>query len=93
MRYGGSRSREYGADEDSARLTGKPMSLASALMKLEQGCSVQTNTFRDSSSANLWIVNPFGKFRKRFIKSLMDTHPSTADRIRRLEELEREING
>lgn len=93
MRYGVSRSREYGADEGSARLTGKPMSLASALMKLEQGCSVQTNTFRDSSSANLWIVNPFGKFRKRFINSLMDTHPSTADRIRRLEELEREING
>lgn len=40
-------------------------------MKLEQGCSAQTNTFRDSSSANLWIVNPFGKFRKRFINSLM----------------------
>lgn len=93
MRYGVSRSREYGADEGSARLTGKPMSLASALMKLEQGCSAQTNTFRDSSSTNLWIVNPFGKFRKRFINSLMDTHPSTADRIRRLEELEREING
>lgn len=93
MRYGVSRSREYGADEGSARLTGKPMALASALMKLEQGCSLQTNTFRDSSSANLWIVNPFGKFRKRFINSLMDTHPSTADRIRRLEELEREING
>lgn len=93
MRYGVSRSREYGADEGSARLTGKPMALASALMKLEQGCSAQTNTFRDSSSANLWIVNPFGKFRKRFINSLMDTHPSTADRIRRLEELEREING
>lgn len=93
MRYGVSRSREYGADEGSARLTGKPMALASALMKLEQGCSVHTNTFRDSSSANLWIVNPFGKFRKRFINSLMDTHPSTADRIRRLEELEREING
>jgi Zn-dependent protease with chaperone function len=36
---------------------------------------------------------PVRKFRKRFINSLMDTHPSTADRIRRLEELEREING
>lgn len=62
-------------------------------MKLEQGCSAQINTFRDSSSANLWIVNPFGKFRKKFINSLMDTNPSTADRIRRLEELEREIDG
>ena len=49
IRYGVSRSREYDADEESARLTGKPMTLASALMKLEQGCSVQTNTFRDTS--------------------------------------------
>lgn len=60
MHYGVSRSRKYGADEGSARLTGKPMALANALMKLEQGCSVQTYTFRDASSANLWIVNPFG---------------------------------
>lgn len=93
MRYGVSRSREYGADEGSARLTGKPMALASALMKLEQGCSSQTNTFRDASSANLWIVNPFGKFKKRFLTGLMDTHPSTEDRVRRLEALDREING
>ena len=93
IRYGVSRSREYDADEESARLTGKPMTLASALMKLEQGCSVQTNTFRDTSSANLWIVNPFGQFRKMFLTGLMDTRPSTADRVRRLEALDREING
>ncbi len=93
MRFGVSRSREYGADESSARLTGKPMSLASALLKLERGCSVEANAFKDSSSANLWIVNPFGKFRKRFLNSLMDTHPSTEDRIKRLRELDKKING
>lgn len=60
IRFGVSRSREYGADESSARLTGKPMALAGALTKLERGCSSESNTFRDSSSVNLWIVNPFG---------------------------------
>lgn len=44
-------------------------------------------------SANLWIVNPFGQFRKMFLTGLMDTRPSTADRVRRLEALDREING
>lgn len=93
MRFGVSRSREYGADESSARLTGRPMALASALTKMEAACGSQSNTFRDSSSANLWIVNPFGKFRKRMLNSLMDTHPSTESRIARLRELDREING
>ncbi len=88
-----SRSREYGADESSARLTGKPMALASALTKLDRGCSSESNAFKYSSSANLWIVNPFGKFRKRFLNGLMDTHPSTEDRVRRLRDLDREING
>ena len=48
---------------------------------MEQRCSVQTNTFYDSTSSYLWIVNPFGKFRKRFLTGLMDTHPTTADRM------------
>lgn len=93
MRYGVSRSREYGADEGSARLTGKPMALASALMKLEKGCSVESNTFKDASSANLWIVNPFGKFKKRMLSGLMDTHPSTEDRVRRLMQLQDEFGS
>ena len=93
MRFGVSRSREYGADESAGRITGRPMALASALRKLEAGCSRDSNTFRDSSSANLWIVNPFGKFRKKMLCSLMDTHPSTEDRVARLMRLDAELSS
>lgn len=92
MRFGVSRSKEFGADEGSARITGKPMALAMALSKMEKGCSVESNTFRDQSSANLWIVNPFGRFRRKLLCSLMDTHPPTEARIKRLMELDDEIN-
>ena len=93
MKFGVSRSREYGADESAGRITRNPMALASALRKLEDGCSRDTNTFRDSSSANLWIVNPFGRFRKKMLCSLMDTHPSTDDRIKRLMKLDEELSS
>ena len=93
MRFGVSRSREYGADESAGRITGRPMALASALRKLEAGCSRDSNTFRDSSSANLWIVNPFGRFRKKLLCSLMDTHPSTDDRVKRLKKLDAELSS
>ena len=93
MRFGVSRSKEYGADESAGRITGRPMALASALRKLEAGCSRDSNTFRDPSSANLWIVNPFGKYRRKLLCSLMDTHPSTDDRVRRLMKLDAELSS
>ena|SRR3989344_3886523 len=78
-----SRSREFLADEAGARAlrTGAP--LASALLKLEQ--SVKHFGLRPSGSteatAHLFIMNPFTK--GGFV-SLFSTHPSTAERVRRL---------
>ena len=93
IQLGVSRNREYLADESGARLTGRPMALASALTKLESGCSAKTNTYDNPSTANMWISNPFGQRRTRGLVNLFRTHPSTPDRIDRLKKLDEEING
>ena len=93
IQLGVSRNREYLADESGARLPGRPMALASALTKLESGCSAKTNTYDNPSTANMWISNPFGQRRTRGLVNLFRTHPSTPDRIERLKKLDEEING
>ncbi len=78
-----SRSREYKADEGGAQLSMKPLSLASALRKLQTG--VQQMPMRaQTSTAHLFIVNPLNA--QRFAK-LFSTHPPTEERIARLEAL------
>lgn len=93
VQLGVSRNREYLADESGARLTGKPMALASALTRIEAGCSVRTNNYDNPSSANMWISNPFGTKKTRALINLFRTHPTTEDRINRLKKLDTEING
>lgn len=88
-----SRSREYLADESGARLTGKPMALASALIKLEMGCTSRQNTYDNPSTANMWISDPYGKKKRSFLKNIFSTHPSNEDRIEKLRKLDAEING
>ncbi|MGQ9781587.1 MAG: zinc metalloprotease HtpX [Nitrososphaeria archaeon] len=79
-----SRSREYYADEASAVLTRRPRSLIRALSKIEEmiyrGAPLNTSP----STASLWIANPF---RGNGLLELFSTHPSTQNRIRRLEEI------
>jgi len=78
-----SRSREYGADQGGAKLSGNPEYLANALRKLEKGCtSVPMNA--NPSTAHMFIVNPL---RGGSIATLFSTHPPTEERIRRLLEL------
>lgn len=85
-----SRSREYKADEAAARLTKNPQWLQSALRKLQSYASSQTLQNASPQSSHLFIVNPFSGKNFSF-KSLFSTHPSTEDRIARLEELKFEI--
>ena len=87
-----SREREYKADEGSANLTGHPMWLASALQKLEDAAKGKVLTGATAQNSHMFIVNPFSGVKSNF-SSLFSTHPSTKDRLARLEELRREMNG
>ena len=86
-----SRSREFMADEGAARLTGNPAGLQSALSKLENyarnGHSIHNAT---EQTAHMFIINPFSGL-KSSLGSLFRTHPTTEDRIARLEELKLEL--
>ena len=81
-----SRSREYMADEGAARMTGHPEYLQSALSKLESYAQRGTLHNATQESAHMFIVNPFSGHNVNF-GDLFRTHPTTADRIARLEEL------
>lgn len=76
-----SRSREYDADAASAKYTGKPYELISALQKLE-AYSKRLPMDATPSTAHLFIIKPF---TGRSLMQLFSTHPSTADRIARLQ--------
>ncbi len=79
-----SRTREFAADRTGARISGKPLALASALAKLERGATAHPMRRAHEATAHQFIVNPL---RGRGLTSLFSTHPSTADRIAKLERM------
>jgi heat shock protein HtpX len=81
VQLGISRSREYGADETGAHLSGDPEALARALEKLDQAAHAIPAAM-EPATASLFIVNPFSA--RRSVLSLFSTHPDMAERIRRL---------
>ena len=78
-----SRQREYSADATGAEISGNPESLASALLRLEEGAKaipMQVN----QASEPLYIVKPFSGGA---LASLFSTHPPIEERVRRLRQM------
>jgi len=84
-----SRGREYSADEEGARLTGRPLSLSSALEKIERAVRSGYTIKANPSTSPLWIANPFAGDS---LAELFMTHPLTKKRVERLERLQQELN-
>jgi heat shock protein HtpX len=78
-----SRSREFEADRTGARLIEDGEPLARALVKLEAGAR-QIPMDIDPAHASAFIVNPLAG-RKMSFANLWRTHPTTEDRVRRLQ--------
>ena len=75
-----SRTREYAADNEGARICGNPLWLASALERLEQAAHAIPNPAaeRNAATAHLFIVNPL---HGGGMDNLFSTHPSMDNRI------------
>lgn len=77
-----SRTREFEADRMGAEISGRPLWLASALERIEQGADEIANPQADThpATAHMFIINPL----HGGLSGLFASHPSTAERIARL---------
>lgn len=87
-----SRAREFEADRGGAKISGDPLALASALEKIDhfaRGVPFEAAE-RHPETAQMMIMNPLSA---RGVAGLFSTHPATEDRIARLREFARAVNG
>ncbi len=83
-----SRYREFSADRGSAQMTGKPVQLANALMKISGKMqSVPSKDLRKVEGMNAFFIIPVHSGRKT-IASLFSTHPPVEVRVQKLLEME-----
>ncbi|MFV0252079.1 MAG: M48 family metalloprotease [Beutenbergiaceae bacterium] len=84
LRMAISRTREYDADEDGARLAGDPLALADALRAISEGVRSAPLSPQGSvlNVAPMMIANPFAGGG---LARLFATHPPMSERIERLE--------
>jgi heat shock protein HtpX len=79
-----SRSREFAADAEGARIAGTPYGLMSALQKLEAYSQRIPLQQPNPAQNNLFIIEPFAGGAGRTLLNLFATHPPTEDRVRAL---------
>src|SRR3972149_8111083 len=78
-----SRSREYLADEGGAKISGNPLSLATAFGKMQRGVQIMPMN-ANPATAHMFIVNPL---TGGGLLALFSTHPPIEERVRRLEKM------
>ena len=81
-----SRQREYSADATGAQICGNPESLASALLRLEEGSKAIPMKVNESTEC-LYIVKPLSGGKAKAMASLFSTHPPIEERVRRLRQM------
>ena len=83
-----SRSREFMADKAGAEISGSPLALARALEKISLGVKSRplAATPAHNATAHMFIMKPFSGGG---LMSLFSTHPSTEERIARLQDMAR----
>lgn len=87
-----SRAREFEADRGGAEISNDPLALASALDKIDRyarGIPFEAAE-RHPETAQMMIMNPLSA---RGVAGLFSTHPATEERIARLQEIARTMNG
>jgi heat shock protein HtpX len=83
-----SRYREFVADEDAARVTGRPSALASALLKVSgDAARIPRRDLRRISGMSAFMIVPTGA------RGLFSTHPPVERRVAALQAIERELQG
>lgn len=81
-----SRTREYAADKGGAEISGDPLALASALQKIDsyaRGIPMEAAEL-NPTTGQMMIINPLSSSKR---DSLFSTHPNTANRIERLQQM------
>ena len=78
-----SRQREYSADATGAQICGNPESLASALLRLEEGAKAMPMEVNQATEC-LYIVKPISG---KGLAGLFSTHPPIEERVRRLRQM------
>jgi len=81
-----SRQREYSADATGAQICGNPESLASALLRLEEGSKAIPMKVNESTEC-LYIVKPLAGGKGKAMANLFSTHPPIEERVRRLRQM------
>ena len=82
-----SRYREFAADRGSAQMTGKPIKLANALLKISGTMkNIPTRDLRQEEGLNAFFIVP--ALSGSTIGNLFSTHPPVQKRVQKLMDME-----